>query len=382
MFPAILTLRRGVDKQAVRLMTDRTAANSMASIWRQEASHAKLLRKAFLIGEAENIEDYRALIMSTFGKVLTFDSTKKICKKLAGAGCGTAEWCTNVGNELSQVLTSVLSVKNQFRSFGPWRRASSTGTQKLGKVHLSGTDHHPKYALFKSALSAAVFAYHNGDMAVLVKAIRAGSRNGYENLPDGQIIAKYVSKDDLKHFVRRVTVGAQATFAQVQNTIDVLTGPAGLDENGISLFKDKDAIHQDWTTQQKHLECIQDPAGMNMYTVTKHVTRNGVSMPFYVNSRGTVWRGRRDQLPSTSTSRQRNDWTEYLFSQSADSFNDEVYYREAIETLQTADAVDKDDEVSDRVEEAEEMQTGDDGYKSEEDIIPSNVQINLTDDDV
>ncbi|XP_071838455.1 uncharacterized protein [Apostichopus japonicus] len=35
MFPAILTLRRGVDKQVVRLMTDRTAANSMASIWRQ-----------------------------------------------------------------------------------------------------------------------------------------------------------------------------------------------------------------------------------------------------------------------------------------------------------------------------------------------------------
>lgn len=42
------------------------------------------------------------------------------------------------------------------------------------------TDHHPKYALFKSALSAAVFAYHNGDMAVLVKAIRAGSPNGKE----------------------------------------------------------------------------------------------------------------------------------------------------------------------------------------------------------
>ncbi|PIK53194.1 hypothetical protein BSL78_09904 [Apostichopus japonicus] len=99
MFPAILTLRRGVDKQVVRLMTDRTAANSMASIWRQvqenhcekylhrkdiystlltsltkegsllntirhkfqpppqcrELPSAKLLRKALLIGEAENI---------------------------------------------------------------------------------------------------------------------------------------------------------------------------------------------------------------------------------------------------------------------------------------------------------------------------------------
>lgn len=45
---------------------------------RRKLPSAKLLRKAFLIGEAENIEDYRALIMSTFGKVLKFDSTKKV----------------------------------------------------------------------------------------------------------------------------------------------------------------------------------------------------------------------------------------------------------------------------------------------------------------
>ena len=33
------------------------------------------------------------------------------------------------------------------------------------------SDHHPKYALLKSALSAAVFAYNKDDMALLVKAI-------------------------------------------------------------------------------------------------------------------------------------------------------------------------------------------------------------------
>ena len=31
------------------------------------------------------------------------------------------------------------------------------------------TDHHPKYALFKSALSAAVFSYNKDDMALLIR---------------------------------------------------------------------------------------------------------------------------------------------------------------------------------------------------------------------
>ncbi|KAJ8018237.1 hypothetical protein HOLleu_43874 [Holothuria leucospilota] len=149
------------------------------------------------------------------------------------------------------------------------------------------TDHHPEYALFKSALSAAVFAYNREDMALLIKAIRGGSPNRYEGLSDSQIMARYVSKDDLKHFVRRVTVGAHETYVRVQNAVDCLKGAAGLDENGLSLFKDDDAIHQVWDGQQKHQECIQDPPGMNMYTITKHVTRNGVSLPFYVTSRGS-----------------------------------------------------------------------------------------------
>ncbi|XP_028294184.1 uncharacterized protein LOC114456543 isoform X1 [Gouania willdenowi] len=121
MFPAVLTRMRGVDKQIIRLMRDRTVGNTMAKVWRQvQESHCEdylhrkdlyttllsqlnkpggiirtlshqfqhpptrrelpspqLLRKAFLISEVENIEDYRTQIMSTFGKVLKYDSTRK-----------------------------------------------------------------------------------------------------------------------------------------------------------------------------------------------------------------------------------------------------------------------------------------------------------------
>ncbi|CAL8363065.1 unnamed protein product [Merluccius merluccius] len=68
------------------------------------------------------------------------------------------------------------------------------------------TDHHPKFTLFKSALSGAVFAYNRDDSA-----------------------------------------------------IEILKGASGMDENQVHLFKDEAAIDHVWENQQKHLECIQDP---------------------------------------------------------------------------------------------------------------------------
>ena len=44
---------------------------------------------------------------------------KQICKKLAGQGQGTAEWCTNVGNEYSQILTSVLTCEESVEKLLP-----------------------------------------------------------------------------------------------------------------------------------------------------------------------------------------------------------------------------------------------------------------------
>jgi hypothetical protein len=114
--------RRGVDKKVLQLMRDRTQGNTMTKVWRQiqenhcqlylnrkdlyttlldmlnksggivsalrhrfkpppkrhELPSPRLLRHAFMLAEADNIHDYRAQILSTFGRVLKFDSTKKV----------------------------------------------------------------------------------------------------------------------------------------------------------------------------------------------------------------------------------------------------------------------------------------------------------------
>lgn len=122
MFPTVLTARRGVDKGVLLLLRDRTEGNTMTKVWRQvqenhledynqrrdlyitllmalvqpgnimtafghrefqkpppqrELPYARLLRHAFLLAEAENVQDYRSQILSTFGSVLKMDSTKK-----------------------------------------------------------------------------------------------------------------------------------------------------------------------------------------------------------------------------------------------------------------------------------------------------------------
>lgn len=44
----------------------------------RELPCAPLLRHAFLLAEAKNVQDYRRQILSTFGTVLKMDSTKKV----------------------------------------------------------------------------------------------------------------------------------------------------------------------------------------------------------------------------------------------------------------------------------------------------------------
>ncbi|ROL47960.1 hypothetical protein DPX16_0139 [Anabarilius grahami] len=102
------------------------------------------------------------------------------------------------------------------------------------------TDSHSKYALFKSALTGAVLAYNRTDLELLIKAVREKKPGYFNSVSDEDMVRLYVSTEQLKHHVRRVTLDAQETFRVVQIAIDELKGLAGLDESGVSLFKSPD----------------------------------------------------------------------------------------------------------------------------------------------
>ncbi|XP_056608893.1 uncharacterized protein LOC130426242 isoform X1 [Triplophysa dalaica] len=377
MFPAILTDKRGVDKNVVRLLRDRTEGNTMVKVWRQiqenhveeylhrkdlyttllmtllkpggivsalghtfeapppqrELPSARLLRHAFLLAEASNVQDYRNQILSTFGKVLKMDSTKKVVKKLSGEGKGTAEWFTSIGNEHSQIVSFVLTCEESTRCLKPMcqgvmdrfhqanqpvpnilyidrgccRAQGPSAVESLFQTWVENgmvvrldifhwihrfdaairTDSHSKYAVFKSALAGAVLAYNRTDLELLIKAVRAKDPTVFHTVADEDMMRLYVSREQLKHHVRRVTLGAQETFRLVQIAIDELKGPAGLDESGVSLFKSAEAIDGVWEGQQRHLECIQDPPEMSMYRVAHSTNINGVDLPYFKCLRGS-----------------------------------------------------------------------------------------------
>ena len=105
------------------------------------------------------------------------------------------------------------------------------------------TDSHSKYAAFKSALAGAVLAYNRGDLELLIKGVRARDPARLGSLSDEDVVRSHMSRDQMRHHVRRLTIGPQETFRLIHQAIEELKGPAGLDESGVSLFKSPGMKH-------------------------------------------------------------------------------------------------------------------------------------------
>ncbi|XP_041846874.1 uncharacterized protein LOC121643495 [Melanotaenia boesemani] len=143
MFRLILTRKYACDIRVIRLLRDRTLGNSPARLVKQlRENHGEewLDRLVHYLGECAEFVDkpslfpvvcreppepmdiptsrwllvvygrdilsrldhIKARITSTFGSILKLDSTKKITKKLAGTGRGTALWLTSVSTRLAR----------------------------------------------------------------------------------------------------------------------------------------------------------------------------------------------------------------------------------------------------------------------------------------
>lgn len=207
----------------------------------------------------------------------------QVVKKMSGEGKGTAQWFTSIGNEFSQVLTFVLTHEESYEAIrsmtlglidrfqqanqpvpkvlyvdrGCCRESGPTSIEKLFQPWVDQgmvirldiyhwhhrfdaavrTESHSKYMAFKSAMAGAVLAYNRADLDLLIKAARAKDPAALASLTDEDMLRLHVSKYQLRHHVRRVTLGAQESFNHVQAAIEEFKGPAGLDERGVSIFK-------------------------------------------------------------------------------------------------------------------------------------------------
>ena len=250
----------------------------------------------------------------------------QVAKKLAGHATGTAAWATNVGNEHGQVLMCVLTAAEGAgltkMAAGLQRRyetagqspptlmyvdrdcCSSAGDGAVARMFCGWpdlavrldvwhfvrrfcsactTDTHPLYSVFLSKLSTCIFEWDAGDLARLREAKEATQ----VQLSAYVDVSQQITRKELERHCRRRTRGADETTRLIQALIDVLDSPSGCDTMGVRLF-DHERIQAEWAVLQRHVGCIQDVAGFQLYRQTGTLKKGGIQLPVYRCARGST----------------------------------------------------------------------------------------------
>ncbi|XP_071500121.1 uncharacterized protein [Diadema antillarum] len=273
----------------------------------------------------ERIDEVKAGITSTFGRILKVDSTKKIARKLAGQATGTASWATNVGNEIGQVLMTVLTTAEGMglddMTAGLVRRYEAAGqpppellyvdrgccgtnslifkewpdlTMRLDIWHFMRrlargctTENHQLYAFFLRHLSAAIFEWSADDVEQLVRAKRAELAEKNVTCPNDDDTLKRIGRKEMARHCRRSTRGTDETTRLIEDLLTSLDGQEGRDTLGVPLF-DSDKIWSIWESQKRHVACLQDPPGVQLYAKIGETVKAGVTLPVYRCARGST----------------------------------------------------------------------------------------------
>ncbi|KAG7500103.1 hypothetical protein JOB18_008713 [Solea senegalensis] len=273
----------------------------------------------YVLDAMTRLDNTKARVTSIFGDILKMGSTKKITKKLAGTAADSAAWMTNVGNEYGQVLVSVLTAAEGDRlanmAAGLMRRYQEAGkappkvmyvdqdcctTVGTSSVHHMfhewhelvvrldvgqlmrrfargvTTNSHQLYSLFMARLSFAVFEWDTGDVTRLREAKQS---------VEGEDTHIKLSAMELARHCRRRTRGAAETERLLREVLDAFWDMT--DTMGVPLI-DRARMEEIWSAQRRHLDCIQDPEGVELYTKTGELTKGGVRLPVYRCARGST----------------------------------------------------------------------------------------------
>ena len=150
------------------------------------------------------------------------------------------------------------------------------------------SESHALYGTFMLRLSRAIFEWDPEDMANLKLKRPSCLHQGFWQhnmliLPS--ILAK---KNWLPNtHCKRRTRDSEECFGLIQEPLETFSSDLGKDTMGIPLL-DADRAWQIWEQQQRHLPCIQDPEGINLYTCTGHMTKGNIKLPIYRCARGST----------------------------------------------------------------------------------------------
>lgn len=149
------------------------------------------------------------------------------------------------------------------------------------------TDAHQLYPTFMARLSACIFEWDAGDVALLRRAKREQLIQQKWPVLLERELDRHITKAELALHCRRRTRGEEKTILLLDQLLRELMSDKGKDALGVPLFNNERMQHI-WKTQKRHVACIQDPPGVSLYTETGTVTKGGVQLKTFRCARGST----------------------------------------------------------------------------------------------
>ncbi|KAG1647747.1 hypothetical protein GQR58_030363 [Nymphon striatum] len=121
---------------------------------------------------------------------------------------------------------------------------------------------------------------------LLVSAKRAQMEATHLRPSDSEV-REQLSRKELSLHCRRQTRGTEETSFLLKQLLQAYSGDAGRDTLGVPLL-DTEKVRQTWSSQERHIRCLQDPDGYSLYTRTGYLTKGGIKLPMFRCARGST----------------------------------------------------------------------------------------------
>ena len=149
------------------------------------------------------------------------------------------------------------------------------------------TEAHALFPQFMQSLSQAIFKWDPEDDQRLRKAKRNELlQQGVSLVTDGAI-SRAIRPTERALHCKRKTRGSGETIHLIDSLIENMKGPAGNDLLGVPIFN-KMRVDEVWSSQRRHVKCLQDPPAIGLYTRTGSWMKGGVQLPVYRCARGST----------------------------------------------------------------------------------------------
>ena len=100
------------------------------------------------------------------------------------------------------------------------------------------------------------------------------------------MLVKLIMIRKVKRRMRKVWEEMRSVWEAVRKKALLLSFSSAMDTLGVPLLKEE--IKSIWEEQKHHVPCLQDPPGVELYTIIGHIKKGGVTLPVLRCARGST----------------------------------------------------------------------------------------------